>query len=345
MSTPLSRYWKDTPPFSATHSQPTANTIYSALCEVTSDQICSPSGTGLYISPSASAMHLSSAGGWKNRQPVSTFWNLNNETGDLSDSYNINSGLRDIIYHSVIEDDRKLIWVADEDRIKSFAWPISATSGKQDRNNRPRALPIHTLNSPCNGPLHATKDRLFRTGKGYAATWKIDELETHGPDGTLPIGQIDDDDEDEYEDDGEYIEHSTGSKVAEKITFHNKSLEPSHWRTHPSKAGYMICISESVRSNVRLFSCNALDLESGKLADTYLGHSGEVHSISTSAADPNVFLTSCNDGYVRLFDTRHCLPMLTLNVGKGSDACDTAVLCYPDGVPCEHSPLFVSNPT
>ncbi|KZP24576.1 hypothetical protein FIBSPDRAFT_735589 [Athelia psychrophila] len=320
-STPLSRYWKDTPPFSAMRSHPVANVIYSALCEVTGDEICNP--IRLCISPNASVMHLSSAGGWKDRSPVSSFWNLNDDTAEGFQSANIDVGLKGIVYHSVIEDDRKLIWVADEDRVKSFAWPNTSTSDQ-------KALPMHTLDSPCRGPLHATNDRVFRAGKGFAATWKIDELETHGPDGDNAIGQMDGGSDGEDEDEND-IEHSKGSQSTARVTFSNTSLEPSYWAPHPSKAGHMLCVSDSARSEV--YSCHALDLESGKIVDNYLGHGGTVNNISTSAADPNVFLTSSDDGYVRLFDTRHHLPVLTLNVGKSSDGCDAAVLCHPDGVP------------
>ena len=86
----------------------------------------------------------------------------------------------------------------------------------------------------------------------------------------------------------------------------------------------------------------SIDLEhGGKRAARYLGHGGEVDKIATSAGDPNVFVTAGSDGYARLFDVRHPLPVLTFNTGLQRDGCTDVVLVHPDGIPSECSPRLI----
>ena len=325
----LARFWAGTPPFSPTRAHPAASAIYSALCETTSEQICNPGR--LRLAAGGGALTLAQAGGWKADSPVFSHWDLAGGAG-LADLRDIAVGLEGVVYHSAIDDARRLVWVADEERIKSFAWPAPADP-EAGHWGQPAALPVHTLNAPCSGPLHATRDRVFRAGKGYIATWKIDALYTHGPDGEDQMGGAmegyDSDDDDNTEHD---IEWSKGTAATNRITLDDAALKPTHWHPHPSTAGHMLCVSDPGERST--YTCHVVDLGSGKIVDKYLGHGGEVQDISTSAADPNVFLTAANDGYARLFDVRHRLPVLTLNVGKSSDGCDAAVLCHPDGIPC-----------
>lgn len=92
----------------------------------------------------------------------------------------------------------------------------------------------------------------------------------------------------------------------------------------------MLGVSDPYKT--RKSTCISLELESGKISDRYLGHSAQVKGFSTSQSDPNVFLTACGDGYARLYDTRHHLPMLTFDVGQQSSVCSSAIPCHSDGI-------------
>ncbi len=65
----------------------------------------------------------------------------------------------------------------------------------------------------------------------------------------------------------------------------------------------------------------------------YLGHGGGFNGISTSPGDPNMFASACDDGFARLFDVRHPLPVLTLQAGHPDGACEAVVMTHPDGIP------------
>ncbi|KAF7973198.1 hypothetical protein HWV62_15779 [Athelia sp. TMB] len=322
----LARFWAGTPPFSPTPAHPAASAIYSALCETTSAGICNPGR--LRLAAGGGALALVQGGGWTDRSAVLSHWDLAGGAA-LADLRDIAVGLEGMVYHSAVEDARRLVWVADEARVKSFAWP--ARDPEAGRWDQPAALPVHTLQAPCGGPLHATRDHLFRAGKGFVASWKIDALYTHGPDGEdLMGGYMEGHGSDDEEEENE-PEWSKGSAATVRIKLDDAALEPTHWHPHPSTAGHMLCVSDPGESSS--YTVHVVDLGSGKIVDRYLGHGGEVQDISTSAADPNVFVTAANDGYARLFDVRHRLPVLTLNVSKSSDGCDAAVLCHPNGIP------------
>ncbi|KAG9082197.1 hypothetical protein FRC06_005171 [Ceratobasidium sp. 370] len=82
------------------------------------------------------------------------------------------------------------------------------------------------------------------------------------------------------------------------------------------------------------FDCVTIDLEhGGSITARYLGHGGMINDLSVSEGDPRVFLTACDDGYARLFDLRIPLPTLTFDACQLNEACDAAVLAYPDGIP------------
>ncbi|KAG9127563.1 hypothetical protein FRC07_012193 [Ceratobasidium sp. 392] len=89
----------------------------------------------------------------------------------------------------------------------------------------------------------------------------------------------------------------------------------------------MICHSND-------YDCITINLEhQGSLVSRYIGHGGAVADLSVSAADPQVFLTACSDGFVRLFDIRTPLPVLTFDACQQNEACDAAVFTHPDGIP------------
>lgn len=330
-TTPLARFRPHTAPISPTTADVLANTIYQARCEISCTSVCSP--VRLVLSPDASCLSLTAAGGYKNRSPVLSYWRLDNDNIEFPKNRNIEVGLADIPYHSAMDARRRLVFVADEDRIKSFVWasPSEHSSGGGHGHS---GLPVHTLDSSdFSGPLHVVNDHVFRAGHGSAAMWRINALENHGPQGNTPIGEtIDMDDERRAE--SEEIERSSGSAMNEKIQFDDVGLRPWLWHNHPSKPGTMLCVSDPDYNKLRSsFSCVAVELETGKTSDRYIGHSAEVLDISTSESDPDVFVTACDDGYARLYDTRHHLPILTIDVGQQGDACPAAIICHPNGIP------------
>ena len=82
--------------------------------------------------------------------------------------------------------------------------------------------------------------------------------------------------------------------------------------------------------------CHAYDLQAeGMIAARYLGHFAAAEGFSTVASDPQVFLTRCEDGYARLYDVRHPLPVMTITSSKNLDPLTAAVLAKPDGIPCK----------
>jgi hypothetical protein len=233
-----------------------------------------------------------------------------------------------------MDEQRKLVLVADEGRIKSFVWasPLEHESGSEHHHS---GLPVHTMDSlQFSGPLYVANGHVFRAGHGSAAAWKIDNLENHGPKGTTRIGKkiiIDD----EWQDDSEDVECSSGSTLCEKISFDDEKLRPWHWHAHPSEPGTMICVSDPHKTSS--YSCVALELETGKTSGRYLGHGARVTNLSTSEADPHVFVTACGDGCARLYDTRHHMPVLTFDVGHRGDICPAVIICHPDGTPSAYS--------
>jgi hypothetical protein len=132
-------------------------------------------------------------------------------------------------------------------------------------------------------------------------------------------------------DDADMIEDSAGSPASLVIPFADSAFAVSTWTAHPSVAGVMLCATELRMSGDSSFI--SLDLEGGKTGARYLGVGGEITGFSTSAAGPNAFLCSANDGYARLYDVRVRLPVLSLAAGYGATSCSAALFVHPDSVP------------
>jgi hypothetical protein len=70
----------------------------------------------------------------------------------------------------------------------------------------------------------------------------------------------------------------------------------------------------------------------GTVAARYIWYGGTVCDFSTGDGDANALLTAAADGYLRLFDFRQPLPVLTFDVGKPEVPLITAVLAHVDGL-------------
>jgi len=328
-TTPLSRFRDGIPAWSALDASPFAVAVYEARCEVSSASVNAP--IQMTMSSGNACLAVPSMGGYKNRTPILHYF-LNEEDNDDFGLHYTEVGLSEIAYHSTTDEQRKLIILGDRDRIKSYAWgPTSDTI--RNAKNYGEPLPTHTLDSECfHGPLVVLSSRrVIRAGQGSAGVWNLDTLPTHGPKGKKRIGKKYNTEE-MWRDDPESIEVSMGSSSDATITFSDPTLAPGQWHAHPSTAGVMLCASDARATNN--YSCLTLDLENGgQTVSRYLGHGGTIQGFSTSAADQNVFATACSDGYARLYDIRHALPVMTFDAGKKSQMCPAALIVHPDGIP------------
>jgi WD40 repeat protein len=325
LTSPLARFRSDLPQLTATEAHPLANIIYQARCEIVSNDICSP--THLSISSGYSCVAVLTAGGYKNRVSALTYFLPTDGVDKDFEEYDVNVGLAGLAYHGFVSEERRLIFAADTDRIKSYAWASGDSAAYE------KALPTHTLDSNLwHGPLTILPDgRLLRAGTGSAAFWDLDTVGTHGPKGRNRIGKRIDV-EDTWRDDPEEIETSHGSAPTGRIEFHDSAMAVGAWHPHPSSSGVMLCAPKDT------YACVTLDLvHGGKTGARYIGHGGNVEDFSTSGMDVNVFATAGSDGCARLYDVRHPLPVLTFDAGRVSEACSSVILTHPDGIPSAFS--------
>ncbi|KAI0750113.1 hypothetical protein C8Q80DRAFT_1269875 [Daedaleopsis nitida] len=210
-----------------------------------------------------------------------------------------------------MDNSHKLAVVADSDRIKTLFWGRAGDINLGDWTPA-RGQNVHTFKSGSyNGPLAVLPGgRIPRAGKGGVAIWDVKTLATHQGGKLVGEGKLNIDDP--WRDDCE--------ETVERSTLHDPS-------------GHVLAADNAQRNSGR-YGCYALDLESnGKKVMRFLGHGGEVDAFSISTGDANVFVTGCSDGYARLFDMRHPLPVMTLNPGGRIESCEAVSFIHPDGVP------------
>lgn len=232
----------------------------------------------------------------------------------------IESGLADIATTMEMDANRELVYVADNQRIKSYQY------GAENKE----LLPKHTLDSKNCGPIAIIDNgsRIMRAGKNNIEFWTVDSLPNHGPEGTTPIGEeVDMENLWTWRDEDSFIEYSTGTQPESTISC---TINTRLWTNFPNTSSMLV-------SPVESYSCFSVDIEAGcKVTRRYLGHGGYVNMFSTSPDDPNNFLTSCNDGVARLFDSRKSLPCLSIDVGTRSEPCRSSLYVHVNGIPSEH---------
>ena len=227
-----------------------------------------------------------------------------------------------------MNEDRKLIFVGDSDRVKSYSWDVEFGRYRT-------SLPgVHTLNTrEAPGPLEILPNgRAVRAGEGKAFVWTIDDLPQHGPRGRrIGRGSYSTAESMREDDIGDAIEMSAGTGPSNTVAFADKKCSPSVWKLHAPTAT-LITGTDGRRCGV--YECTAIDLEhGGKYAQRYLGHGGDIEDISMSEGDVNTFVTAANDGLARLYDVRQPLPVLSFENGTHTERCPAAVFLHPDGVP------------
>ncbi|EPT01366.1 hypothetical protein FOMPIDRAFT_1120657 [Fomitopsis schrenkii] len=312
---------------SVTDATPLAQMVYQARCEVTDVRITQPSKVA--ISSGHSCMAVLGVGGWKNRDPKLQC-HLLDEGDHMGTEVCFSPGLAEVAYTIALDEDRKLIFIGDSDRVKSYSWDAKV---EKYRGSLPA---VHTLDSDrVSGPLSILPNgRIIRAGLGKAIVWTIDDLPQHGPKGKrIGRGKYSTDHSWRDQDGCDEIETSTGTKRQSTLAFADKKCSPMVWKHH-APTGNLITGTNGRRDSDGIYECIAIDLEhGGKCAQRYLGHGGDVEDISISEGDGSVFATAASDGYARLFDVRQPLPVITFNHGAHSEFCPAVVLAHPDGVP------------
>ncbi|KAI0822507.1 quinon protein alcohol dehydrogenase-like superfamily [Trametes gibbosa] len=328
LTTRLSRFRPGIVP-TATSETPLARCVAEARAQLTTDLV--PTTYDMSISSGSSILAIASGAGWKAREPTLQYYLLNAQSNNCLEGVSINTGQSSVPRFIATDEARKLVFVADDDNIKSFSF------GSGDGGAVPKRLPnVHTMNSEriYDGPITTLSNgRIARAGKGQAAVWDISALSTSGDDsassiceGTPRIGS-------HHDEAGRLFGMQPGgSKPHSIVPFaDDPAYAPSTWHLHPS-SGHLICGERAARSGG--YACLALDLEhGGRRAARYLGHGGDVVRITTSPGDPNLFVTAASDGYARMFDVRRPLPVLTIETGIQREGCADVVFVHPDGIP------------
>ncbi|KIY73914.1 hypothetical protein CYLTODRAFT_364902 [Cylindrobasidium torrendii FP15055 ss-10] len=303
-------------PWSCPYPDPLAQAVYEARCEIHGESLVMP--IKLHLSSDNGCLSFLGAGGWKDRDPLLFTYDLTSPDTKFSQDC-IKAGLSSIAFNIASDAQRKLVFIADDERIKSYNWQTTKAT--------------HTLDSGnFGGPLAVVaNDIILRAGTGSVGAWKIDTLPTHGANGRGIIGnEMDLEDTSSWRDEPEEnIEPSTGSAASTTI-----DLDPTlatwdikAWGAHPSAASTMLVAAQGQ------CAVAAVDMEhGGKVGTKFIGHAELPFRFSTNPeAAPNQFVTGCEDGHIRLWDVRQALPVLTLAAGERSNP--SVAFAHPGGVP------------
>lgn len=330
-STPLARFRDRPSNYTPDDALASALSVYQGRADVSSHFCSNP--VAFSIASDDSCVAMMGAGGWKIEEPFLSMTFPNEDRKEMDTRRSQEIGLAYLAHRLSIDAQRQLVFIGDEDRVKSYSY---ADPEMRNGGWGTTLHPVHTLDcGNFDGPIMARpKDgRLIRAGLKEIAVWNVDDLETHGTDGKKIIGKrrpvihnhrtIDD---------LNAIERSSGNKHSATIPL---PMPLTTWQDHPSNSAQVIASAEPRKSRGK-FNLMSLDLEhEGKVVNKFLGNMGDVVQISTNAGgDPNQFVTACYDGYARVYDVRHPLPVVTYQVDFAGP-CSAAVLAHPDGVPCK----------
>ncbi|KAI1796986.1 hypothetical protein LXA43DRAFT_1147450 [Ganoderma leucocontextum] len=339
-TTRLSRF-RDGITLPTSDATPRARLVYQARTTIRAQYMSPPAA--MAISADGSLLFMASSSGYRSRDPSLKYYNLDDDP-ELDNGRRIDPGLSNTPDCLVLDDERQLAFIADNDRIKSFRWGVSPSEGPggaeaEGGKSKPRKrLPnVHTMNSEreYTGPLAVLPGgRVVRAGQGKAAVWNVDQLATHqdSPPGAL-LGEGTLNTDNSWREAGcAGIEHSSGIQPHVVVRFaEDPEFQPAVWHLH-RPTGLLLC-GERMR-DTNGFACVAIDLEhGGRRAARYLGHGHDAEKFSTSVGEPNVFWTAAGDGFARMFDVRRPLPVLTFDTGGQSEGCADVVFVHPDGIP------------
>ncbi|TFK79671.1 hypothetical protein K466DRAFT_592276 [Polyporus arcularius HHB13444] len=306
LTTRLSRFRGGFAP-SATPASPLAHSIYQARAHLATDTLSS-APSDMSLSSGGTVLAMTGGSGWKGNKPFLHYYLLGSgkQTSDLLEGVTMDPGLSTVPHYIATDESRKLVFLASDGCVKSFSF---APDDLGDVSKRLRAVQQMDSGSDFDGPLVLLPNgRLGRAGKGKAAVWLLESLES------------------------EEAPQSDGTSPHSMVTFADESsFFPAAWHLH-EPSGHLLCAEGAEESGGYAFM--SIDVEhGGKRVARYIGHGGEVDKIATSPGDPHVFVTAGSDGYARMFDVRRPLPVLTFNTGLQRDGCTDVVLVNPDGIP------------
>ncbi|KAJ1302214.1 hypothetical protein OPQ81_001038 [Rhizoctonia solani] len=391
-STNLSRFRPNLPALTTTHGKPLAASVLNARCEISSSRCAAP--IRFHMGSGNVCLALTGMAGYKNRSPALDYLILNQPMAPFANFpvlHSFEPGLASVAFHGAVDEARRLIFVGDNDRIKSYEWGNPSEVYEE-------LLPVHTMETEdSEGPMTVLPNgSIVRAGKGGASVWDTVTLPAHGPDGDEIIGE-EIEDFDTMRDDStksafavecsrvinsgnpspersgevrrktfqgprrspglpidpkrwvlvlenptklvtevDEIEPSSGSPPTLHIKFLNQpNLKPSLWQPPLTAPLIVVCIKCAHEKGN--YSCITIDLETGKSTSYYLGYGANVSAFSVTSANPQLFLTACNDRFACLFDIRHPLPILTFDSCGTSEFCKAAALAHPDSIPSELS--------
>ncbi|KAI0057629.1 hypothetical protein BV25DRAFT_1830874 [Artomyces pyxidatus] len=294
-TTPLARFNLDRPRPPTTASA-ALRAFAEARCEVESEPLWMP----IFMETTDSMLAVLGAGGLKQRDPCLQLIRLDGPPKDkhLNWGLNVDLGLASTASDMMLDGSRRLVYAADNRRIKSYRWGES----------KDESLPVHTMDSAgYDGPITSRDGgaKLLRGGREGIAVWDVDELPTHGEKGEGIVGKKirvsswrDDDDE---------VERSAGSAPSQRVNAETLA-SIALWKEHPANPQEML-ITHSEQ-----FKLERVDIQ-------------------TNPDDPASFATASRDGAVRMYDAR--LPAPTLAIFHDEETIHSALYKHIGGQPCE----------
>ncbi|KAI0719161.1 hypothetical protein C8T65DRAFT_736855 [Cerioporus squamosus] len=236
------------------------------------------------------------------RYLVLHYYRLNEDAApEYAEGVRIYSELSGTAFHLAMNEERKLMFIADDARIKSFSWEADIRIMAPEDST---GAAVHTMRCDrYEGAIEVLPNgRLVRAGRGQAAIWNLDELQT-------PWATAD----------------RTGSSTSKT------EIYPCALHYH---SGAETLLAAENRDRAKRHTCVSIDFEhGGRVATRYLGHARTVYKFSSSPGDANAFATASLDGHARIYDVRSPLPAITIEAVKKGEACPDVVLTHPDGIP------------
>jgi hypothetical protein len=258
-----------------------------ARCEIRAIQTPSP----IQLLLKDGVMALIGCGGWKLRDPTLSIYKTEGGNAELGGSVHIDVGLQDIAHRAQLDPERRLVYVSDNHRVKSYRWEFN-----EDRYKN-QSTPVHTFDSERLGGdmlLRNNGAQLLCFGKAGMGIWNVDEASTHGADGAGILGEENDPENlDSLRDnDGDEIELSSGAPAMSTSTAEAlKNIELC--KEHPSVANQIFAVYD------KTYPPALVDIEAQERVLRYVGHGGTIDSVATNRHDPHGFVTAASDGGVR----------------------------------------------
>jgi hypothetical protein len=173
----LARFRDEIPPQDLSDATPSSRAIFQARVEITS----APRHMPIQLSLPVNSSHLAflQTCGNNNKSPLLSLYYCDVEAEYFCKEIYVDPGLVGVATHIASDAKRKLVWIADDDRIKSFSTVDGAN-----------LLRKHTLRSKNSGPIALIENgsRILRAGRAGIETWNVDSLCTHGSTGKRRIG-------------------------------------------------------------------------------------------------------------------------------------------------------------